>query len=200
VEKFKSECLKSYSITRSGEVIKKFNLPSFQPLTEAQRENKMMDAVGEAVAQAFIKSATVMGNIVHNAVVKTFAKGTFPGCMGPCYIQPDQMQYIPLEVSMAAALSAPNSQAGTSNSQAPPQITTAASTVTIDRIYSTTLPIATSAQDGSASVFPKGWNPATGYGMHPDFFSTPPKMQFKASASQPMTSQPDPSATLPMGA
>ena len=29
VEKFKRECLKSYSINRSGEVIKKFNLPSF---------------------------------------------------------------------------------------------------------------------------------------------------------------------------
>ena len=104
VEKFKRECLKSYSVTRSGDVIKKFNLPSFQPLTEAQRENKMMDAVGQAVAQAFIKSATVMGNTVHNAVVKTFAEGTFLGCMGPCYIQPDQMQYVPLEVSMAAAL------------------------------------------------------------------------------------------------
>ena len=41
VEKFKCECLKLYSVTRSGEVIKKFNLPSFQPLTEAQRENKI---------------------------------------------------------------------------------------------------------------------------------------------------------------
>ena len=86
VEKFKRECLKSYSVTRSGDVIKKFNLPSFQPLTEVQHENKMMDAVGQAVAQAFVKSATVMGNIIHNAVVKTFAEGTFPGCMGPCYI------------------------------------------------------------------------------------------------------------------
>jgi len=79
----------SYSINRSSKVIKKFDVPTFQPLTEAQHENKMMDAVGQAVAQAFIKSATVMGNTVHNAVVKTFAKGTFPGCMGPCYIQPD---------------------------------------------------------------------------------------------------------------
>jgi len=58
VEKFKCECLKSYNVTRS--VIKKFNLPSFQPLTEAQCENKMMDAVGQAVAQVFIKSSIVM--------------------------------------------------------------------------------------------------------------------------------------------
>ena len=86
VEKFKRECLKSYSVTGSGDVIKKFNLPSFQPLTEVQHENKMMDAVGQAVAQAFIKSAMVMGNTVHNAVVKTFAEGTFSGCVGPCYI------------------------------------------------------------------------------------------------------------------
>jgi glutathione peroxidase-family protein len=42
VEKFKRKCLKSYSITRSGDVIKKFNLPSFQPLTEAQCDNNMI--------------------------------------------------------------------------------------------------------------------------------------------------------------
>ena len=29
VERFKRECLKLYSVNRSGEVIKKFNLPSF---------------------------------------------------------------------------------------------------------------------------------------------------------------------------
>ena len=98
---------------------------------------------------------------------------------------------------MAAALSAPNSQARTSNSQAPPQATTTASTVTADPIYST---VTTSVQDGSAFVFPKGLNPTTGYGMHPDFFTTPVKAQFNASASKPITSQPDPSATQPMGA
>ena len=184
MEKFKRECLKSYSVNRSGEVIKKFNLPSFQPLTEAQRESKMIDAVSQALVQAFIKSATVMANTVHNAVVKTFAEGTFPRCMGPCYIQPDQMQYVPLEVSMVAALSAQDSQAGTSSSQTPPQMTAVASAVIANPIYSTTPPIATTVQDGSASVFPKGWNSATGYGMHPDFFSTPSKMQFNASASQ----------------
>ena len=86
MERFKLKCLKSYSVNRSGEVIKKFDLPSFHPLTEAQCESKMIDAVGQTVAQAFIKGATVMGNMVHNAVVKTFAEGTLPGCMGPCYI------------------------------------------------------------------------------------------------------------------
>jgi len=87
-----------------------------------------------------------------------------------------------------------------SNNQTPPQMTTAASAGTTNPIYSTTPPIATNVLCGSASVFPKGWDPATRYGMHPDFFSTPPKMQFNASASQPIASQPDPSAVQPMGA
>ena len=35
IERYKRECLKSFSATRSGEVVKKFDFPSFQPLTEA---------------------------------------------------------------------------------------------------------------------------------------------------------------------
>jgi hypothetical protein len=73
-------------------------------------------------------------------------------------------------------------------------MTTAASAGTTDPVYSVTPPIATTMQVGSMSVFPKGWDPATGFGMHPDFFSTPPKMQFNTLASQSIASQPDPSA------
>ena len=108
------------------------------------------------MAQAFVKSATVMGNTVHNAVDKTFAEGTFPGCMGPCYVQPDQMQYIPLEVSMAASLSAQNSQAEASNSQTPPQTTTTTSTTPAAPIFSTPKSAPTVVQGGSAYGFPKG--------------------------------------------
>jgi hypothetical protein len=99
-------------------VVRKFDFPKLHPLSEAQRENKMTDTIYQAVGQAFVKSATVMGNTVHNAMVKTFAEGTFTGYVGPCYIQPDQMNFVPLEVAMAAALSAPNSRAEASNSQA----------------------------------------------------------------------------------
>ena len=136
-----------------------------------------------------------MGNTVQNAVVKNFIEGTFPGCMGLCYIQPDQILYVPLEVSMAVALSAQNSLAEASKSQAPPQTTTATSTSKTAPVYSTTPPVPTAVQDGSASGFPKGWDPMTGYGMHPDFFTTPSKTQFSPSATQPMISQPNPSAT-----
>ena len=69
VKRYKRECLKPYKTTRFGDVIKKFDFPSFQPLTEAQRDNKMIDAVSQVVAQAFVKSATFMENTVHNAVV-----------------------------------------------------------------------------------------------------------------------------------
>ena len=65
-------------------------------------------------------------------------------------------------------------------------------------IYSTTLPIPTAVQGGSASGFPKGWNPATGYGMPPDFFISQPSAQFNASVTQPMVPQSDASATQPM--
>ena len=109
------------------------------------------------------------------------------------------MQYIPLEVSMAAALSAQDSRAGTSNSQVPPQNSATASAATTAPVYTTTSPIPTAMQGGYASGLPKGWDPAIGSGMHPDFFTTPVKAQFNASASQPITSQPDPSATQPMG-
>ena len=99
---------------------------------------------------------------------------------------------------MAAALSAQDSRAGTSNSQVPPQNTARASAATTAPVYTATPPIPTTVQGGSASGFPKGWNPMTGYGMPPDFFTTPSKAQFNASASQPMTPQPDPSVTQPM--
>ena len=32
---YEQECLKSFSATRTGEVIKKFDFPTLQPLTEA---------------------------------------------------------------------------------------------------------------------------------------------------------------------
>ena len=100
---------------------------------------------------------------------------------------------------MVAALSAQNSQAEAINSQAPPQTTPGTSIATTAHFYSTTPPIPTTVQDGFASEFPKGWNPITGYGMPLDFFTTPSKTQFNASATQPMASQLDPSATQPMG-
>ena len=64
-----------------------------------------------------------MGNTVHNIVVKTFAEGTFPGCMGPSYTQPDQMNVAPLETAVVAALSAPDGRPESSDNQVSTQTT-----------------------------------------------------------------------------
>ena len=34
MELYEQECLKAFSVTRSGEVVKKFDLPNVQPLTD----------------------------------------------------------------------------------------------------------------------------------------------------------------------
>ena len=74
VEKFKCECLKSYSTTMFGDVVKKFDFPTIQPLTEVQLENQMLDMVHHVVGHAFISHSPVMTNTVHNAVVKTLGR------------------------------------------------------------------------------------------------------------------------------
>ena len=99
---------------------------------------------------------------------------------------------------MAAALSAQNSQAEASNSQTPPQTTTTTSTAPATPIFSTPKAAPIVVQGGSASRFPKGWNPATGFGMPPEFFTPQPNAQFNASITQPMAPQSDASATQPM--
>ena len=82
-------------------MVKKFDFLSLQPLTEAQRDNKMVDMVYQAVGQAFINSAPVMTKTVHNAVLKTV--GETQGYLGPCYMQPNQMGFAPMGSTTAAS-------------------------------------------------------------------------------------------------
>ena len=91
LEAYKHECLKSFSYTRSGEVVKKFDFPTLQPLTETQRENKMLDMVHQAVGHAFVSHTPVMTNTVHNVMIKTLREGAFQG-----YQQPGQMNFAPI--------------------------------------------------------------------------------------------------------
>ena len=107
------------------------------------------------------------------------------------------MNFAPLETAMEAALSAPNSRQETSNSQASTQATTTTSTTPAAPIYSTPMHIPTAVQGGSASGYPKGWNPATGLGMPPELFTVSSAAQFNASATQPMTPQQSVSAAQP---
>jgi hypothetical protein len=87
MEMFRRECVKSFSAMRAGEVIKKFDFPAFQLLTEIQGENRMLDMVHQAMGYAFVSYAPVMSNTVHNAVIKTLSGGASQGYIGPCYQQ-----------------------------------------------------------------------------------------------------------------
>ena len=95
MEAYEQECLKSFTTTRTGAVIKKFDFPTLQPLTEVQCENKVLDMVHQAVGQAFVSHAPIMTNSVHNAVVKTLHEGGLQGYMGPAYQQASQMVFAP---------------------------------------------------------------------------------------------------------
>jgi len=71
MELYEQECLKAFTAIRSGEVVKKFNLPDVQSLTEVQRDNKIFDMVHQAVGQAFVNYGPVMSHTMHNAVIRT---------------------------------------------------------------------------------------------------------------------------------
>ena len=62
VELYEQECLKAFTAIRSGEMVKKFNLPDIQSLIEVQRDNKILDMVHQAVDQAFVNHGLVMSH------------------------------------------------------------------------------------------------------------------------------------------
>ena len=66
-------------------MIKKYNFPTLPPYDEAQKEDRMVHMVNQAVGQAFINHASIMANFVHNAVLKMLQEGGSLGFMGPAY-------------------------------------------------------------------------------------------------------------------
>ena len=66
-------------------MIKKFDFPTPQLYTKAQKEDRMAHMVHQAVGQAFVSHGPVMANSVHNAVVKTIREGGIQSYMGPAY-------------------------------------------------------------------------------------------------------------------
>ena len=59
-------------------------------------------------------------------------------------------------------------------------------------------PITTTVQGGSSSGFPIRWDPVTGFGMPPGFFTSSGTGQGSTSASTPMAHQQNMSASQPM--
>lgn len=83
VEAFKLECLKSYSDSRTGEVIKKFDFPSVQTLTEVQHDNRIIDMMHQVVRHAFNNNTNAMTNSFQNAMVKAIRDGAAMKFSGP---------------------------------------------------------------------------------------------------------------------
>jgi len=72
MEEYKQQCLKSFSINRSGEVIQKEALLAPRQITFKANPGKLQDMVDSSINRALINQAGVLSNTVFNAVARTF--------------------------------------------------------------------------------------------------------------------------------
>jgi len=72
MEDYKQQCLKSFSINRSGEVIQKEALLTPRQVTFEANPDKLQDMVHNAINRALINQAGVLSNTVFNAVAGRF--------------------------------------------------------------------------------------------------------------------------------
>jgi len=75
MEDYKQQCLKSFSINRSGEVIQKEALSAPRQITFEANPCKHEDMVDNAINRALINQAGALSNTVFNAVARTFKEG-----------------------------------------------------------------------------------------------------------------------------
>jgi len=86
IEEYKQQCLKSFSINRSGDMIQKEALPAPRQITFEANPGKLQDMVDNAINRALINQAGVLPNTVFNAVARTFKEGQLPpNYVGPAY-------------------------------------------------------------------------------------------------------------------
>jgi len=174
MEDYKQQCLRSFSINRSGEVIQKEALPMPRQVTFDANPDKLQDMVDNAINRALIHQAGVLSNTVFNVMARTFKERQLPpNYMGPAHRQPGS--------PVVTAPSAVTAAAGTETTVPP-------STLGVNNVQSTLMTTNPSTSDGqiklatdllasamSGSVPPPNW---WGYGM-------PPELTLKA----PSTSQ-----------
>ena len=72
MEEYKLQCLRSFSMNRSGEVIQKDALPTPRQVTFEANPGKLQEMVDSAINRALINQAGVLSNTVFNAVARTF--------------------------------------------------------------------------------------------------------------------------------
>ena len=95
METFEQQCLLSYSINRSREIIKKYDFPILPPCNESQKEDRMIHLMIQTIGQSFVNHAPIMANYVHNVVLKMLQDRGTPGFVGPAYQQASQMVFSP---------------------------------------------------------------------------------------------------------
>jgi len=78
MEEYKQQCLESFSINRSGEVIQKEALPAPRLVTFEANPGKLQEMVDSAINRALINQDGVLSNTVFNAVARTFKEGQLP--------------------------------------------------------------------------------------------------------------------------
>jgi len=89
MEDYKQQCLKSFSINRSGEVIQKEALPAPRHVTFEANPGRLQDMVDSAINRALINQAGVLSNTIFNVVARTFKEGQLPpNYVGPTHHQP----------------------------------------------------------------------------------------------------------------
>jgi len=163
MEDYKQQCLKSFSINRSGEVIQKEALPALRQITFEANPGKLQDMVDNAINRALINQTGVLSNTIFNDVARTFKEGQLPpNYVGPAYHQPGS--------PVVTAPSAATAVAGTETTSPP-------STLGITNAQSTSMATSSSTSEGqiklatdlltsamSGSISPNWW----GYGMPPE--------------------------------
>ena len=84
IEDYKQQCLKAFSINRSGKVIQKEALPAPRQVTFDANPGKLQDMVDSGINRALINQAGVPSNMVFNVVARTFKGQLPPNYVGPC--------------------------------------------------------------------------------------------------------------------
>jgi len=169
MEDYKQQCLKAFSINRSGEVIQKEALPAPRQVTFDANPGKLQDMVDNAINRALINQAGVLCNTVFNAVARTFKEGQLPpNYVGPVYHQSGSP--VVMAPSAATAVTgtettAPPSTLGVSNAQSTPMPSNPS---TSDESIKLTTDLLASAMSGSTP--PNWW----GFSMHPEYLLKTP--------------------------
>ena len=193
MEEYKQQCLKSFSINRSGEVIQKEALPAPRQITFEANPGKLQEMVDSAVNRALINQSGVLSNMVFNAVARTFKEGQVPpSYVGPAYHQPGSSSVTAPSATPAVVgteVTSPPSTLGMTNGQSTPMRTNPATSE--GRVQLNT-DLSASAMSGSVfqnCQVPSNW---WGYGMPPDFFanSSGTSQVVDSAGKAPMTSVP----------